>query len=787
MGSTLGESTSSHKPRRNFYGRSATTSVSQLLSESDVLKSCSNFIQKLSPRNFVPSKGNNECSTNGSMGLTSSSTSNYSQSNPVAPSSKPVNNDPVRDSPLNDYRAYGNSRKNSTSSLCSNQSDSSYAFIKYKPPLPTAASHYGNPSNLNSNSNNNNNTPSSQHTTSSTTKEPNSVDYGGTSGSIGLARSRGAGSLKSKYPYFANDRLRELEEKFTERYSRIFGPKKSWESSTTDVNNSSGSREQLNGAATGSKGKNSDEEFHGYGLAKSASACVGAGLGSYRPSYGKSSSNLNNYYYGRGDYGSNNASTSNINGNASVDNNNGNSGRYGGLSSLAPSSRSYLQDYPRTSYGLSKSASSSIVPDSRGIGRGNSGSIVSDRYYPFLGLGADKLSNSNSHLLEPVPEAQWRSRAYRERNINRDTTRELSSGLMRSSTITDLNNRPEEGRDSRQGTVKAEDEEDNESKSVSTAEDFSGSKKTPYKLPSRYYYRRFRHKSSYAPKEASPLSFTEQNGSIHEPSHGGARVDDDNNNNNEKSVPEKDKSVTGEYKIYKRSGQAGNRDISTSHVLAYDSTPRNKTLKDAELLLNSGDDVSLGTSTTTSDSRESRDSPVDEAERIRKKEIEELIKKYSGLTYAPAATASKYLSQKNALCSSSSTSAIGNAVSSTVENNVKEGVKAPEVEKSSSGLIGAHAAHTSAFPMSKTVSSSSVLSSANGSQIPHQHPVVQFPYHGKSQLGYGSGIHESRYYTRSRRGGGGKENHSVIYNGAVSVFSFYLRCELFGLEGQLVN
>ena len=598
MASTTTNSNSrTTRPRRNFYGRSATTSVTQLLSESDVVKTCTSLLQRLTTKNLGSGLGNSSGnpSSGSLLGQSPSSRNNYSSSN----------NNNCPDSPnLTDmsHRGVGPSsglRKTSNGSICSTQSDAPYAFVKYKPPLPTG-------------------TTTKQHQQNHTDNQPLTTNGDGNNNTTK------PNGVKSNFSYFGNDRLKELELKFTERYNRLFGPssasaiaasvgKKSTWNAGTDV---------LRPRAAEPSGSGPVDDFRGYGLAKSASTSSGR-------AYPSAST------YGYGNLGTAPAVPPLTPATSSTDN-------YSSVYHPRTTGGSYDVN-PRRSYGLAKSVSSSILQDS---GLGSSGSLNNattpsnppsasagmSKYYPYpsytsgtQAYSSGRVYGSNSTLLEPVLEtnnsASRRYANYRERD--RERAREISSGLARSTTSQNLIGRTDSedssSRDDKTNSSwhSALTHKSNGEKSPSAeTEDPSESgpqRKGSYKLPSRYYYRRFRNKSSYAPtKEISPLAFS--NHTAH------ADAEDDSNNN---TVPKTNSSM--------------------SHVLAYNLSPRARAIvaRDDDVLspeeiakLNLVDVVVGETVDKENTEIES------EVDLIRKKEIEELIKKYSGLTYSPATTTS---------------------------------------------------------------------------------------------------------------------------------------------------
>lgn len=640
----------SSRPRR-FYGRSATTSVTQLLSESDVVKTCTNLIQRLTTKNLGLSSGGS--------GTTGSRASEFNGSDRLRSSGtmlRSSNNGPP-DSPKVDYKSQ---RKNSGGSICSNDP---YNFVKYKPPLPTSTNHTS------------------------------------TSG-VGDGIGKG-GSSRLSFSYFGNDRLKELEQKFSERYSRIFGSSANVSNSVggTDSNGnatgSGGSRERSGGlrshrSSLGSKealNLNSLDDYSrnvgGYGLSKSASTC-GAGSsalssGRHIPSYTGSQTGAYGSTLGLGPAdtgGSSYLGTDRSTGSAANSASNGGS-RLSVTNLNTPTSRNV--DYNvRRNYGLAKSASSSVIQDAGRYGGltsaltsalpsgSSTASAISKYYNPYLSTyAASRLYASNSHL-EPVPEQHNhllpRPRVdsgghamMRSGGVGRDMARDASNSVCRSSTLNNLvdprarMDSADYRDDSRAGTVKADSDDEDDDKTISSGvNQTSGgvgagsSRKNSYKLPSRYYYRRYRHKSSYAPKEASPLSLT--NGSVNNGNSrtGKATSTEDEDNNNVKTL-----SRTNSY------------NSNGSHVLAYDLTPKNKALRD-------GDDLLYGSTTaasTTSGSsgydtggesgkenlKDLKDthSPgltevSSDVDLVRKKEIEDLIRKYSGFTYK----SSKYVQLK---------------------------------------------------------------------------------------------------------------------------------------------
>ena len=613
-------STSSSRPRR-AYGRSATTSVTQLLSESDVVKTCTNLLQRLGAAAKVPQQRFSDYTNNNN-----SSNMHYTRG---------LNGTHV---PPDSPRSYG-SRKDSTASNGSNQSDS-YTFVKYKPPLPTGASHSnhlnGNhqynhpPAGGSSNSNNNN----AENGTSSSSSNSNNKD--------------GVGSGKSNFSYFGNDRLKELEQKFSERYNRLFGSSSGNDqpgNSSASAACPSGVGKRNNFRNSNNKVANENEDFRGYGLAKSASTSGGS-----RPHYSSMSSPYGLGLSSTTSYGSNINSPSSTTGHHLDYLGGGN--LYSSSSALSPRSNPNSNyDFSRRNYGLSKSASSSVLQDTGldsnssssnshsnngvtsygGYGlagpAGSYGSSTS-KYYPYVGTSTSRLYGSNS-TLEPVPEVRRQTLGY---GIPR--SRELSnsrSGLFRSSTSHNLDRTPSE--DVSEGSSRQDDDTGYNGSSSSAAG--ASQRKNSYKLPSRYYYRRYRHKSSYIPtkEEASPLTFTNDK----------VAADDDNNN-----VTRSSGTATSSLSSSSLTTTPGL--IPSSHVLAYDTTPRNKVLKEAEDILGGGgsDDYkssatgagqsSLSTDTSNKEN-ELLDEPIDPVELARKKEIEELIKKYSGITY----TSSKYV------------------------------------------------------------------------------------------------------------------------------------------------
>lgn len=632
------------RPRRHFYGRSATTSVTQLLSESDVVKTCTNLLSRLTTKNLGSgsSSGNSSGSTrtsefNGSAaGITNGTSATLSSSglgnmrSAVGP-----------DSPKVELKSQ---RKNSGGSVCSNSD--AYNYVKYKPPLPTNHS----------------------------------------SSNVGLSGDAGkGGSSRLSFSYFGNDRLKELEQKFSERYSRIFGSSANVSSPSgtpvgTDGNgNSSGgiSRENRNNmrnrTSLGSKDAlntignlNGVDDFRGYGLSKSASTCGGA-LSSRLPYTGSQTSA----------YGSTLGLGPADTGGAYMDNGRG---RLSVINLNTPTSRNV--DYNvRRNFGLSKSASSSVIQDSPtsrfgGLTNtissaipptsGSSTSSTSKYYNPYLGYGSSRLYASNSHLLEPVPEQQQRPRidnaGYVMTRGHRD---QASSSVARSSTLNNLDRAllmDDYREDSRAGTVKAESAEEEDCSAASGASSSGAStRKNSYKLPSRYYYRRYRHKSSYtAPKEASPLSFTNNKSSQSTRTKETSTEDEDNNNVTKHTS--NGLSRTSSYlSNLSNSSNLNNGPIPSSHVLAYDIPPRNKTLRDADDLLygsvgsngttgsSSGYETGGGGCDSIKDNKSKRDASPSiggggetDVDLIRKKEIEDLIRKYSGFTYK----SSKYVQLK---------------------------------------------------------------------------------------------------------------------------------------------
>ncbi|CAL8144343.1 unnamed protein product [Orchesella dallaii] len=622
MSSATGDSQPT-RPRRNFYGRSATTSVTQLLSESDVVKSCTNLIQRLTTKNLVSPTGSSVPSSgrtsefNGSLSTTSSGLGTMrSNAGP--------------DSPKSLHHIGGSSsRKNSGTSISSNSD--AYNFVKYKPPLPTSSGH-----NINHSSN------------------------------VALSSDGNKGNSRMSFSYFGNDRLKELEQKFSERYSRIFGSNANVAGtsaaavsagmcSATDGSSSIGSRETRNNARNrtslvGSKetlnalgNLNAYDDLRGYGLSKSASTCAGAAsrhpysgsqTSAYSGTLGLGASDTGGYESGRGRLAVTNLNT--------------------------PTSRNI--DYSvRRNYGLAKSASSSVIQDSGRLGLSSATSSsatsaappptasVSSKYYnPYLGYSSNRLYASNSHLLEPVPEQ--RPRAV-DGYMVRERARDISSSIARSSTLNNIDRAlMDDYRDeSRAGTVKAEQTsgEDEEGGSAPSAAVPASQKKNAYKLPSRYYYRKYRHKSSYAaPKEASPLTLTEQKAS--QSKNKETSTEDEDNNNVTKNSKASSGSIsrTSSYVASLGSSSNSSGPIPTSHVLAYDNLARKKSLRDTDdLLYGSGTGSSSGYETGGEKeigNGTNKDSPEHDVDLVRKKEIEDLIRKYSGFTYK----SSKYVQLK---------------------------------------------------------------------------------------------------------------------------------------------
>lgn len=655
----------SSRPRR-FYGRSATTSVTQLLSESDVVKTCTNLIQRLTTKNLgLSTSGSSGSGTSGSRASEFNGSDRLRSSGTMLRS---TNNGPP-DSPKVEYKPQ---RKNSGGSICSNDP---YNFVKYKPPLPTSTNHTS-------------------------------------SGGDGVGK---GGSSRLSFSYFGNDRLKELEQKFSERYSRIFGSSANVSNSVgsggTDANGnttsgSGGSRERSglrnHRSSLGSKealNLNGLDDYSrnvgSYGLSKSASTCgagtsallSSGGSGRHIPSYGGSQTGAYGSTLGLGPAdtggsgylqadGTSRGSAANI---AS----NGSGSRLSVTNLNTPTSRNV--DYNvRRNYGLAKSASSSVIQDAGRYGGltsaltnalptgSSTASAISKYYNPYLSTyAASRLYASNSHLLEPVPEQhnhlQPRPRVdsggyamIRSSGVGRDMGRDASNSVCRSSTLNNLvdararMDSADYRDDSRAGTVKADSDDEDDDKTISSGVNATsggsgggGSRKNSYKLPSRYYYRRYRHKSSYAPKEASPLSLTNgnvNNGNSSRTGKATSTEDEDNNNVTKSSAL----SRTSSY-----------NNSNGSHVLAYDLTPRNKALKDAEDLLYG---TTTAASTTSGSSgydtggesgkenlKMDTHSPginggegSSDVDLVRKKEIEDLIRKYSGFTYK----SSKYVQLK---------------------------------------------------------------------------------------------------------------------------------------------
>lgn len=703
----------SRQPRK--YGRSATTSVAQLISDSDVVRSCTNLLHRLTTKNLINSRAS-EFDGGGSGGGSDNNNTPYISAKPTtttASMSKPSSSSRGPDSPMFDRRGQLNSRKNSgTSSISSNPSDS-YAYVKYKPPLPTGHTS----SNLNHHSSNLNNNLDNDN--------PSSRRGSGSGAGSGISKS----TSTNNFSYFGNDRLKELEQKLSERYQRLFGSDASSSPSSTSsavrssaltssnknlAEESSGSKDSQHRSSLRSHNKNDrlpyserdhgSDDFRGYGLSKSASTSgggVGGGSGiTSRLPY----SSTNGYSYGLGGHdpssgiGSSSrlpllplsSSSSLLGSGSNLGSSSSGIGRAGGLADLYPS---------RRTYGLAKSASSSVIQDSGlgGLGLGGSGSGIlgapsSSKYYhhPLVGgfsssstSGGRPYTGSNSHLLEPVPEIKPNSPSsttgYGHYDHHRERERNLreSSGLSRSNTLNNLDKAAvlDEDFGDRATVVRNEGGKHDEENGTGSR---SSQRKSSYKLPSRYYYRRYRHKSSHTQpkeKEPSPLSF---NNAKHVPpaqadvdedddldtivddSVGRGSEDDDNNNKSTRGDKGKGTEASQPHDLDRSSSSAApgfshlNGVIPSSHVLAYDITPRNKGLKDGEDLCNGvatpgNGAVSGGTSRELKGlcgeengwrGGESEERDVD---LVRKKEIEDLIKKYSGFTY----TSSKYVQLKD--------------------------------------------------------------------------------------------------------------------------------------------
>ncbi|XP_021950407.2 probable serine/threonine-protein kinase dyrk2 isoform X1 [Folsomia candida] len=800
----------SRQPRK--YGRSATTSVAQLFSDSDVVRSCTNLLHRLTTKNLV--NGSRDSEING--GIENNNTPYISAKPTTTTSSNNMKPSHAPDSPMFERRGHLGSRKNSGTSINSNPSDS-YAYVKYKPPLPT--SHTS--SNINHHSSNLNN---------HNLENIDNLSLGQSGSRRGSGSGSSGGLVKSSTTnnYFGNDRLKELEQKLSERYQRLFGsgngestasprsatgltsssknlasPEDSSQPSTADLlsNGGGSSRSSLRGAKARVPYEDNTDEFRGYGLSKSASTSSGGGAGGVSSRLPYSSSG---YGYGLGLIGHDSPSSSGngrlpLSSSSSILNSASNLGS-------STSGRSGLNDlYPsRRTYGLAKSASSSVIQDS-GLG-GSTGSILGggsgSKYYyhhhPLIGgysssSGGRPYSGSSSHLLEPVPEVKPKPLAglgYGQYDRHDERERDLreSSGLSRSNTLNNLDKvtiLDDEFGNGGRATVRNEaagkyaDEVGTEANGKEGASGSrSSQRKSSYKLPSRYYYRRYRHKSSHTQpkeKEPSPLSFTkvaalapDANGDVSDRD----REDEDNNNTSTKFGTSSFR-VKGDVDLVRESSAAAftnqNGVTPSSHVLAYDITPR-KTLKESEeLLLNGG--VGLASSIREAkgeDGVRGGESEERDVDLVRKKEIEELIRKYSGFTY----TSSKYVQLKEpandnvgALLPSASTSSITSAATTTGINGNNGPLHATRrlvddsVCKEDTG-IGA----SSLYKPSSNYSSSALLTSA---ATPATSSMFEKSIVRPTVAGYSSSVLDepkSYHHNKPYRTGQEVTNSSVIYN-----------------------
>jgi len=763
MNSVSNGSQPSRQPRK--YGRSATTSVAQLFTENDVVRSCTNLIQRLTTKNLTnprASEFNGNCE---------STNTPYISANPTTAPASMLKSSQTSgpESPAFERRGQISSRKNSGGSIASNPSDS-YAFVKYKPPLPTSSSAYGSNGTLQNGSYKNGDNDSNSNNRSSR----------------GVGKSSGGSA--TNLSYFGNDRLKELEQKLSDRYQRIFGSGSGGSSSSvvssSNKNLVDESPSDLRVNMRSRKYEDMNDDFRGYGLTKSASTSSGATssvLGSSRLPY--SSSTTSSYGYGLGD-GVSGGSSSRLPLSSS------------NLASSGIGSRGHVDFYsPRRSYGLAKSASSSVIQDS-GLGLNSGGS--SGKYYSLFGSfnSGRPYGGSNSQLLEPVPETQHKSSlggGYDSRNNNKDarSLRE-SSGLSRSNTLNNLDRVVDE--DSVDGGGRGATLVRTDSNSQCNGDDEpngstrSSQRKSSYKLPSRYYYRRYRHKSSHAPpKEASPLRLTNDVNHDSDQMTPVASTDydeDDKNNNTTSTAGTSSKKTSivnnteNDYALALALSHQLNGvlpSIPSSHVLAYDITPRNKTLKDAEDFLNGVGRPEIVGGLSGGDRNRDRFEGVDEhfarensdtsdVDVVRKKEIEDLIKKYSGFTY----TSSKYVQLK--------TPASGNGVEAGAANgNASDQSHHQSHNNNNMGYkddlrVNNGYNARKVLPVTGSTTgpiSSGVLGSSSLAQSSSSHSLkYEYGKSSRATLGYGA-LEDTRNYGKSYRTG--KEvSNAVIYNDIVS-------------------
>jgi hypothetical protein len=764
MNSVSNGSQPSRQPRK--YGRSATTSVAQLFTENDVVRSCTNLLQRLTTKN-LPNPRASEFNGN----CDSSPTTPYISAAPTTTSNMLKSSQNMGpDSPALERRGQ---RKNSGASIVSNQSDS-YAFVKYKPPLPTSSSSsaYGSNGAL-----------------------QNGYRNGETGSRSGLGKSS-VSNNNNNFSYFGNDRLKELEQKLSDRYQRIFGSGTGGSSSsvtglgTSNKNLAEDSSSDLRSSIRNRKYEdNNNDDFRGYGLTKSASTSSGAAssvLGSSRLPF--SSSTLSSTYGYENGGGRLPLSSSNLASSSSAIT--GSSNRGGGADLYSS----------RRSYGLAKSASSSVIQDS-GLGLSTGSSSGGGKYYSLFGAfnspSARPYGGSNSHLLEPVPETHKTTKVDSHTDRDRDRGLRESSGLSRSNTLNNLDRVLDE--DSVEGgaargttlvrtdsNTKFNGDEELNGGSRSSA----SQRKSSYKLPSRYYYRRYRHKSSHAPpKEASPLRLTnDSNQTTDGPAipHDNEIDDDDRNNNAGSSSSSKKTSLVNntdnDYALALALSHQLNGvlpSMPSSHVLAYDVTPRNKISKDVEEFLNgvagsSASGIGSGNKDRYSDHVDDhfgRDtSDASDVDVVRKKEIEDLIKKYSGFTY----TSSKYVQLKtpatgNGVDSAAGgTSSVAGASSDLQHHRQQQHQGTYKDDFGANNQISNMTGYGGARKLQATGPSGIGSALAQSSSSNHIHSSSKYEY-GKSSratLGYGA-LEDSRSYAKSYRTG--KEvSNAVIYNDIVS-------------------